>query len=207
MGLTEVFQRRSDGSPDGTTLSTPTLRPSVAEQFSTLARLGLEPQDGVDVEQVARDRDAVRILKQHPYVAAMHCMARDVDGGYTHHPRVTTVDLDHVVGPDSYPDLVRKLAATAGSTEALGEVHGGVDEERRRWVVRFRVGRVTRELYPHLDHDHADLDVLPWLFDAVCLPGMCSAHVRHGQRITVAYVPRWHVDELQRVLDRWAFAA
>ena len=116
-------------------------------------------------------------------------------------------DLNHVVGPDAYPDLVRKLAAAAGTSSELGEVHGGVDQARRRWVVRFRVGRVTRELHPHLDHDHADLQVLPWLFDAVCVPGQASAHVRHGQRITVAYVPRWHVDELQRVLNRWAFAA
>lgn len=207
MGLTEVFHRRSDGNPDGPALSTPTVRPSVAEQFATLKRLGLEPESGVTPEEVARDRDASRILKQHPYVAALHCMARDEDADYTHHPRVTTIDLDHVIGPDSYPDLVRKLASAAGTTRDLGEVHGGVDEERRRWIVRFRIGRVTRELHPRLDHDHADLDVLPWLFDAVCVPGQASAHVRHGQRMTVAFVARWHVDELQRVLDRWAFAA
>lgn len=207
MTLSEVFQRHSDGNPETTPFSSPTVRPSVAEQYATLARLGLEPQDGVDVAEVSRDPKAGRILKAHPYVAAMHCMARGADGDYTHHPRVTSVDLEHVVGPSSYPDLVHKLAAAAGTTDLLSEVHGGVDEKRDRWVVRFKVGRVTRELHPRRDHDLADLDLLPWLFDAVCAGGVQPAHVRHGQRITVAYVPRWHVDELQRVLGRWAFAA
>ncbi|OLT16747.1 hypothetical protein BJF80_05355 [Serinicoccus sp. CUA-874] len=207
MNITEVFARRSDGSPDRTALVTPARRPTPRDQLTTLERLGLEAQDGVTAEELRADREIAQALHDHPFVAAMHCLARDPEGNLTHHPRVTTVDLEHVVGPDSYPDLVRKLAAAAGSTPQLSEVRGSQDRERNRWVVRFRVGRVTRELHPRLDHDRADLEVLPWLVDAVCLPGQASAHVRHGQRITVAYVPRWHVDELQRVLDRWAFTA
>ncbi|WP_298887364.1 hypothetical protein [uncultured Serinicoccus sp.] len=207
MRLSEVFARHSDASSDAPMLVTPAIRPSAREQLATLERLGLSPQEGVTEADLLADREVAQAVRQHPYVAVMHCLARDADGELTHHPHVTTVDLEHVVGPDSYPDLVRKLAAAAGSTSELGEVRGGVDRERDRWVVRFRLGRITREIHPRLDHDYADMDVLPWIFDAVCLPGQASAFVRHGQRITVAYVPRWHVDELQRVLDRWAFAA
>ncbi|WP_299520370.1 hypothetical protein [uncultured Serinicoccus sp.] len=207
MRLSEVFARHSAADDDAPMLVTPAIRPSAREQLATLERLGLSPQDGVTEADLLADREVAQAVRQHPYVAVMHCLARDADGGLTHHPHVTTVDLEHVVGPDSYPDLVRKLAAAAGSTSELGEVRGGVDRERNRWVVRFRLGRITREIHPRLDHDNADLDVLPWIFDAVCLPGQASAFVRHGQKITVAYVPRWHVDELQRVLDRWAFAA
>ena len=207
MRLSEVFARHSDAGDDAPMLVTPAIRPSAREQLATLERLGLSPQDGVTEADLLADAEVAQAVRQHPYVAVMHCLARDTDGELTHHPHVTTVDLEHVVGPDSYPDLVRKLATAAGSTGELGEVRGGVDRERNRWVVRFRLGRITREIHPRLDHDCADLDVLPWIFDAVCLPGQASAYVRHGQRITVAYVPRWHVDELQRVLDRWAFAA
>ena len=207
MALNDVFARHSDGRPDSPALVTPAIRPSAREQLATLDRLGLSAQDGVTETDLVGDKEVAQAVRRHPYVAALHCLARDGDGQLTHHPHVTMVDLEHVVGPDSYPDLVRKLAAAAGSTADLGEVHGGVDHERSRWIVRFRLGRITRELHPRLDHDNADLEVLPWIFDAVCMPGQASAYVRHGQRITVAYVPRWHVDELQRVLDRWAFAA
>ncbi|WP_151526693.1 hypothetical protein [Serinicoccus kebangsaanensis] len=207
MNLSEVFARHSDGSPDATALVTPASRPSARDQLATLERLGLSAQDGVTAADIAQDREAAQALRQHPYVAAMHCLARAPDGSLTHHPQVTIVDLEHVVGPDSYPDLVRSLAATAGSTSELSEVRGSQDPARNRWVVRFRLGRVTRELHPRLDHDLADPEVLPWIFDAVCLPGQASAHVRHGQHVTVAYVPRWHVDELQRVLNRWASTA
>ncbi|ANS79573.1 hypothetical protein SGUI_2177 [Serinicoccus hydrothermalis] len=207
MNLTEVFARHSDGNPDTAALVTPVPRPSIKDQLATLDKLGLHAQDGVTAADIADDPQAAKALKQHPYVAAMHCLARDDDGGLTHHSQVTVVDLEHVVGPDSWADLVRSLAAAARSTSELGEVRVRQDPDRNRWVVRFQLGRVTRELHPRLDHDLADPEVLPWLFDAVCLPGWASAHVVHGQHVTVAYVDRWHVEELQRVLNMWKFAA
>src|SRR5690606_16302996 len=152
----EVFQRRSDGSSEPPTPVPPPARPSVAEQVATLARLGLEPTDGVTAADIAADRDAALLVKRHPYAAAMHCLARDAGGNFTHHPRVVTVDLEHVVGPDSYPALVRKLAEGAGTTHLLDEVIGGVDRERGRWVLRFTFGGLTREIHPRLDHDRAD---------------------------------------------------
>lgn len=207
MGLTEVFQRRSDGSSEPATPVPPPVRPSVAEQVATLSRLGLEPEDGVTATDVAADREAALLLKRHPYAAALHCLARDADGGFTHHPRVTTVDLEHVVGPDSYPALVRKLAEAAGTSHLLGELTGGVDRARGRWLLRFTIGGVTREIHPRLDHDRADPAVMPEIFDAVAGPGQKAAYVRHGQTISVAYVPTRHAAELQRVLDRWASLA
>lgn len=207
MALSDVFARRSDGSSEGPTPVPPPVRPSVAEQFATLTRLGLEPQDGVTAHEVAQDRDAAILLKRHPYVAAMHSLARDDAGDLTHHPRVTTVDLEHVVGPDSYPDLLRKLATTAGTTYLLGEVTGGVRPELSRWVLRFTFDGLTRELHPRLDQHQADLAVMPEIFDAVSGPGQGAVHVRHGQTLTVAYVPQRHVGELQRVLDQWAMTA
>ncbi|AXH96577.1 hypothetical protein [Ornithinimicrobium avium] len=179
----------------------------MAEQFATLTRLGLEPQAGVTAADVAKDRDAALLLKRHPYVAAMHCLARDADGDLTSHPRVTTVDLEHIVGPDSYPDLLRKLSTAAGTRYLLQDVSGGVHPDRSRWVVRFTFDGLTREIHPRLDHDRADPVVMPELFDAVAGPGQGAAHVRHGQTISVAYVPRRHVAELQRVLDQWATTA
>ncbi len=207
MALSDVFARRSDGSSEAATPVPPPVRPSVAEQFATLTRLGLEPQADVTAADVAKDRDAALLLKRHPYVAAMHAMARDADGDLTHHPRVTTVDLEHLVGPDSYPDLVRKLATAAGTTYLLQDVSGDVHPDRGRWVVRFTFDGLTREVHPRLDHDRADPVVMPELFDAVAGPGQGAAHVRHGQTITVAYVPRRHVAELQRVLDQWKMTA
>ncbi len=207
MALSDVFARRSDGSSEAPPPVPPPTRPSVAEQFATLARLGLEPHDGVTAADVAKDRDAALLLKRHPYVAAMHAMARDADGELTSHPRVTTVDLEHVVGPDSYPDLLRKLATAAGTTYLLADVTGGVDRERGRWVVRFTFDGLTREIHPRLDHHRADPVVMPELFDAVAGPGQGAAHVRHGQTISVAYVPRRHVQELQRVLHQWSTTA
>ncbi|GGK72779.1 hypothetical protein [Ornithinimicrobium pekingense] len=204
MGLADVFQRRSDGSSEPPTPVPPPVRPSVAEQFATLSRLGLEPQDGVTATDVSADREAAILLKRHPYTAALHCLARDPGGGFTSHPRVTTVDLEHVVGPDSYPALVRKLADAAGTAHLLGDVVGGVDRERGRWVLRFTFDGVTREIHPRLDHDRADAGVMPEIFDAVAGPGQRAAQVRHGQTISVAYVPSRHEGELQRVLDRWA---
>ena len=155
MALADVFQRRSDGSSEPPTPVPPPVRPSVAEQIATLARLGLEPQ-GVTAADVAADKDATLLLKRHPYAAALHCLARDADGAFTHHPRVTTVDLEHVVGPDSYPALVRKLADAAGTSHLLGEVTGGIDRAGARWVLRFTFDDVTREIHPRLDHDRAD---------------------------------------------------
>lgn len=207
MGLSDVFARRSDGSSEAATPVPPPVRPSVAEQFATLTRLGLEPQAGVTAADVARDREAALLLKRHPYVAAMHALARDAAGGLTHHPRVTTVDLEHVVGPDSYPELVRKLATAAGTTYLLQDVSGGVDAERGRWVVRFTFDGLTREVHPRLDHDRGDPVVMPELFDAVAGPGQGVAHVQHGQTVTVAYVPARHAQELQRVLRQWAMTA
>lgn len=207
MGIAEVFARRSDGSSEPATLVPPPVRPSVAEQFATLARLGLEPQDGVTASEVAADRDAALILKRHPYAAALHALARDESGNLTHHPRVTTVDLEHMVGPDSYPDLMVKLAATAGTSDLLTGVSGGAQPELGRWLLRFTFDGLTRELHPRLDHQRADLGVMPDLFDAVAGPGQDAVHVRHGQTISVAYVPSRHAAELQRVLDGWAMQA
>ena len=48
---------------------------------------------------------------------------------------------------------------------------------------------------------------MPEIFDAVAGPGQRAAQVRHGQTISVAYVPSRHEAELQRVLDRWASLA
>lgn len=203
MGLAEVFQRRSDGSSEPPTPVPPPVRPSVGEQMATLSRLGLQPE-GVTAGDITADREATLLLKRHPYAAALHCLARDPDGGFTHHPRVTTVDLEHVVGPDSYPDLVRKLATTAGTSHLLGEVVGGVDRERGRWLLRFTIDGLTREIHPRLDHDRADPLVMSEIFEAVAGPGQKPAQVRHGQTISVAYVPARHAGELQRVLDRWA---
>ena len=207
MGLADVFQRRSDGSSEPATPVPPPVRPSVAEQLATLSRLGLEAQDGVTATEITADRDATLLLKRHPYAAALHCLARDADGGFTHHPRVTTVDLEHVVGPDSYPALVRRLAAAAGTSHLLGEITGGLDRERGRWVLRFACGGVTREIHPRYDHDRVDPAVLTEIFDAVAGPGQKAAQVRHGQTVTVAYVPSRHAGELQRVLDHWAALA
>lgn len=206
MALADVFQRRSDGSSEPPTPVPPPVRPSVAEQVATLSRLGLEPQ-GITAADIAADRDAALLLKRHPYAAAMHSLARDADGALTHHPRVTTVDLEHVVGPDSYPALVRKLAETAGTSHLLGEVTGGVDRERGRWLLRFTFDDVTREIHPRLDHDRADPGVMTEIFESVAGPGQKPAQVRHGQTISVAYVPSRHAGELQRVLDRWASLA
>ena len=207
MGLADVFQRRSDGSPEPATPVPPPVRPTVAEQVATLSRLGLEPQDGVTAADLTGDREAALLLKRHPYTAALHCLARDTEGSFTHHPRVVTVDLEHVVGPDSYPNLVRKLAAAAGTSHLLREVSGDVDRQRGRWVLRFTFDGLTREIHPRLDHDRADPAVMTEIFDAVAGPGQRSAQVRHGQTISVAYVPARHVGELQRVLDRWASLA
>lgn len=207
MGLTDVFQRRSDGSSEPATPVPPPVRPSVSEQLATLSRLGLEPEDGLTAADVAADREAAQLLKRHPYAAALHCLARDPDGGFTHHPRVVTVDLEHVVGPDSYPALVRKLAGAAGTSHLLGDVSGGVDPARGRWVLRFTIGGVTREIHPRRNRDRADPWVMAEIFDAVAGPGQKAAHVRHGQTISVAYVPSRHAGELQRVLDRWASLA
>lgn len=206
MGIADVFSRRSDGSSEAATPVPPPVRPSVAEQVATLSRLGLEP-DGVSPADLAQDKEAALLIKRHPYVATMHGLARDADGGFTHHPRVTTVDLEHMVGPDSYPDLVRKLADAAGTSGMLGAVTGSVDRARGRWTLRFTFDGLTREIHPLLDHDRADADVLTEIFDAVAGPDQRPAHVRHGQTITVAYVPSRHRAELQRVLDRWAMQA
>lgn len=206
MALADVFQRRSDGSSEPPTPVPPPVRPSVAEQVATLSRLGLEPQ-GLTAADIAADTDAALLVKRHPYAATMHCLARDDDGAFTHHPRVTTVDLEHVVGPESYPSLVRKLADAAGTTHLLREVVGGVDRERGRWILRFTFDGLTREIHPRLDHDRADPAVMTEIFEAVAGPGQRAAQVRHGQTISVAYVPSRHAGELQRVLDRWASLA
>lgn len=206
MGIADVFNRRSDGSSEGPTPVPPPVRPSVAEQVATLTRLGLEP-DGVSAADLAADQEAAVLIKRHPYVAAMHGLARDADGGFTHHPRVVTADLEHVVGPDSYPNLVRKLADAAGTSGMLGEVTGSRDEARGRWTLRFTFDGLTREIHPLLDHDRADADVLTEIFEAVAGPDQRPAKVRHGQTVTVAYVPSRHRAELQRILDRWAMQA
>lgn len=206
MGLADVFSRRSDGSSEAATPVPPPVRPSVAEQVATLSRLGLEP-DGVSPADLAEDREAAALIKAHPYVATMHALARDADGAFTHHPRVVTVDLEHVVGPDSYPDLVRKLADAAGTSAMLGEATGTVDEARGRWTLRFTFDGLTREIHPLHDHDRADVDVLREIFEAVAGPDQRPAQVRHGQTVSVAYVPSRHRAELQRVLDRWASQA
>lgn len=206
MGIADVFSRRSDGSSEAATPVPPPVRPSVAEQVATLSRLGLEP-DGVTVADLTEDREAALLCKQHPYVATMHALARDEDGELTHHPKVATVDLEHVVGPDSYPDLVRKLADAAGTSAMLRDVTGSEDRARGRWTLRFTFGGLTREIHPLLDHDRADADVLTEIFEAVAGPDQRPASVRHGQTVTVAYVPSRHRAELQRVLDRWAMQA
>jgi hypothetical protein len=206
MGIADVFTRRSDGRSEPATPVPPPVRPSLRDQLATLARLGLEPV-GATAEEIAGDREVVAWARQHPYVATMHALARGQDGELTAHPRVTTVDLEHVVGPDSYPDLVRKLAATAGTTGLLGDVSGSVDRARGRWVLRFTVGGLTREIHPLLDGTRADADVLTEIFQAVAGPDQRPASVRHGQTVTVAYVPSRHRAELQRVLDRWASLA
>ncbi|HSP60976.1 MAG TPA: hypothetical protein VLO09_07935 [Ornithinimicrobium sp.] len=204
MGAFEMFTRGNDGSEEPSTPVPPPVRPSVGEQLGTLARLGLETQDGVSAQDVADDRDAAGWVKLHPYVAVLQVMARGEDGSLTRHPRVTTVDLDHLVGPESYPELVRKLADAAGTTHLLSEVEGGVDEERGRWLVRFTFDDVTREIHPRRDHDRADPVVMPELFSAVAGAGQRPAYVRHGRSMTVAYVPARHAGELQRVFSRWA---
>ena len=206
MGIADVFSRRSDGSSEAATPVPPPVRPSVAEQVATLSRLGLEPV-GVTVADLTDDREATLLIKKHPYVATMHGMARDQEGNLTHHPKVTTVDLEHVIGPDSYPDLVRKLAGAAGTLGMLSDVTGSVDRARGRWTLRFTFGGLTREIHPLLDHDRADADVLPEIYQAVAGPDQRPAKVRHGQTVTVAYVPSQHRAELQRILDRWAMQA
>ncbi len=190
MGIADVFTRRSDGRSEPATPVPPPTRPSLRDQLATLARLGLEPV-GTTVQEIVEDREVLAWARQHPYVAPLHALARGEDGELTSHPRVTTVDLEHVVGPGSYPDLVRKLAATAGTTGLLGDVSGSVDRARGRWVLRFTVGGLTREIHPLLDGTRADADVLTEIF----------------QTVTVAYVPSRHRAELQRVLDRWASLA
>lgn len=202
MGLAEVFQRRSDGSAEPPTRVPPPTPPSVAEQVATLTRLGLEPQ-GVTVADIEADRDAALLLRRHPYVAALHCLSRDGDG-LTSHPRVTTIDLEHVVGPDSYLHLLRRLAGTAGTADLLEEVSGGVDQPRGRWILRFTFDGVTREIHPRLDGDRVDPLVLREIAEAVAGPTLRPALVRHGQRVSLAYVPPRHAGELQRVLDAWA---
>lgn len=139
MGIADVFTRRSDGRPEPPTPMPPSARPSLRDQLSTLSRLGLEPV-GTTTEEIAGDREVTAWARLHPYAATMHALARGEDGELTHHPRVTTVGLEHMVGPDSYPDLVRKLADAAGTTGLLGEVTGAVDTQRGRWVLRFTFG-------------------------------------------------------------------
>lgn len=204
MGPFDIFTRGDDGSEERPTPVPPPVRPSVGEQLGTLARLGLEAQDGVSAADIAEDRDAVGWVKLHPYVAVLQVMARAEDGSLTRHPRVTTVDLDHLVGPESYPELVRKLADAAGTSHLLSDVVGGLDEERGRWQVRFTFDDVTREIHPRRDHDRADPVVMPELFTAVGGAGQRPAYVRHGRSMTVAYVPARHAGELQRVFSRWA---
>lgn len=206
MSLADVFSRRSDGSSEAARPVTPPARPSVAQQLATLTRLGLEPQ-GVSAADLAADPEAAALIKAHPYVAAMHALARDSDGAFTHHPRVVTVDLEHLVGPDSYPNLVRRLADAAGTAGLLGEVSGSRDDERARWTLRFTFDGLTREIHPLLDHDRADADVLPEIYAAVAGPDQRPAQIRHGQTVTVAYVPSRLRAELQRVLDLWASQA
>lgn len=204
MGIADVFRRRSDGSSEGPTPVPPPMRPSISEQLTTLSRLGVEPGHGVDAKVIAQDREAAAWVKRHPYAALLHCLSRDRDGKLTHHPRVVSVDLEHVVGPDSYPNLLRRLAEGAGTSHLLQEVSGDLDRERGRWVVRFTFDGLTEQIHPRLDHDRADPVVLPVLYGAVAGKGQRPAHVRHGQMVTVVYAATRHAAELQRVLDRWA---
>lgn len=207
MGIADVFRRRSDGSSEAATPVPPPIRPSITEQLATLSRLGIEPEHGVTAEEIAGDREAAGWVKRHPYAALLHCLSRDDDGNLTHHPRVVSADLEHVVGPESYPALLRRLAAAAGTSHLLEDVSGGLDPERGRWTVRFTFGGLTQEIHPLFDRDRADPGVMTELFKAVAGPGQWPAQVRHGQLITVVYAPRRHAGELQRVLDRWASTA
>ena len=204
MGAFEIFTRGKDSSEEPPTPVPPPVRPSVGEQLGTLARLGLETEGGVGAQDIADHPDAAGWIKLHPYVAILQVMARGEDGSLTRHPRVTTVDLDHLVGPDSYPELVCKLADAAGTTHLLERVEGGVDEERGRWVVRFTFEDLTREIHPRRMQDRVDPVVMPELFAAVAGAGQRPAYARHGRSMTVAYVPARHAGELQRVFSRWA---
>lgn len=204
MTLREVFSRSGyDDHDPAAAFGLPAKHPSITEQMTTLTRCGLAPQDGIDAEAIAQDRHAAGWVRHRPYVALMYCLARDAEGHFTRHPRVVHLHLSFVRDETSYPQVVQQLAQAAGTLAE--DVTCIRDADGQHYRLRFRVGEVTRDLRLKIDRDRADQEMMPLLYAAIAAPGEKAVRFRHGEDVSVAFVPTRHADQLQRIFHTWSW--
>ncbi|MGD7787411.1 hypothetical protein ACQBAR_10140 [Propionibacteriaceae bacterium Y1685] len=155
----------------------------VREAVEALSRIGFTLRRPINGTDLAVDPDTAREQPEWYVLQAL-----DDDGRPFLH-RVFRYDAECITDDESYPRLIKELAAATQQAHLLGDVTSQLDFEAGTGWVSYEFEGRTERVEVEVDGDWADGAEVDGLFNALGVPDCWEVYLASGQGGTYYWVP------------------
>lgn len=131
---------------------------TLEQQLETLAKLGIELNEGVTIDDLLRSWDR-ETYEKDPFGTIFFALGAELEGepwGRNICDQVWNFDLECIEGEDSYVTIVKNLCRIAGNEAFLTDLEDRVELDADEAWLAYNVGNTRREHVIPMDDDWAD---------------------------------------------------
>ena len=131
------------------------------DQLETLAKIGLRPNPGVDIDDFLYSFDREEYEKE-PFDLVMFVLGMEVEREpFGHFSDVAwNLDMECIEGDGSYAEIVDRLCVIAGVKDSLSGVSDVADADESSGTLSYTINGERRQHRFEINSDWADPDVL-----------------------------------------------